>query len=43
MKIADKVKAKYFCIIGSNEINSGTITIKNLEDKSEKTLKIEQF
>ncbi len=43
MKTADKVKAKYFCIIGSNEIENGTMTVKNLEDKSEKTIKIEEF
>ncbi|WP_373071066.1 histidine--tRNA ligase [Sulfurimonas sp.] len=43
MKMADKVNAKYFCIIGSNEIEKGTFTIKDLEDKSEKTINIEEF
>lgn len=43
MKTADKVQAKYFCIIGSNEIENKTITVKNLEDKSEQTIKLEEF
>jgi len=43
MKMADKVNAKYFCIIGSNEIENNTLTIKNLEDKSEQTIKMEEF
>ncbi len=43
MKNADKVNAKYFCIIGSNEIENGTITIKNLEDKTEETMNQKDF
>jgi len=43
IKGADKANAKYFCIIGSNEIESGTITIKNLEDKTEQTINIKDF
>ena len=43
IKGADKVNAKYFCIIGSNEMESKTLTIKNLEDKSERTVTIEDF
>ena len=43
IKSADKVNAKYFCIIGSNEIQSGTITIKDLEDKTEITVNIKDF
>ena len=43
MKMADKVGAKYFCIIGSNEMQNGVITIKNLQDKSEESIKIEEF
>jgi histidyl-tRNA synthetase len=43
MKAADKADAKYFCIIGSNEIQNRTLTIKNLEDKSEQTIKMEEF
>ena len=43
IKNADKVNAKYFCIIGSNEIESKTITIKNLENKTERSISIEEF
>jgi len=43
IKSADKVNAKYFCIIGSNEIENQTITIKDLEDKSEKNISIKDF
>jgi len=43
LKGADKAGAKYFCIIGSNEIENKTITIKNLEDKSENTVPIKNF
>ena len=43
IKSADKADAKYFCIIGSNEIESKTVTIKNLIDKSETTVKLENF
>ncbi len=43
IKNADKVGVKYFCIIGSNEIQSGNITIKNLDDKTEQIIKHEEF
>ena len=43
MKLADKQNAKYFCIIGSNEIEDGTIIIKNLETKEEKKINITEF
>jgi len=43
IKAADKANAKYFCIIGSNEIESGNITIKNLEDKTEETVSLTSF
>ncbi len=43
IKAAEKVNAKYFSIIGSNEIQSGTITVKDLENKTEETLTIEEF
>ncbi|MCF6330579.1 MAG: histidine--tRNA ligase [Sulfurimonas sp.] len=43
IKNADKVNAKYFCIIGTNEIQSGNIIIKNLDNKIEKTIKQEEF
>ena len=43
IKGADKVNAKYFIIIGSNEIESGTMVVKDLEDKSEETISIKDF
>ncbi|MEA1892472.1 MAG: histidine--tRNA ligase [Campylobacterota bacterium] len=43
IKGADKVDAKYFCIIGSNELDSGIITVKNLSDKSETKVKLDEF
>lgn len=43
IKNADRVDAKYFCIIGSNEIQSGNMTIKNLANKIEQTIKLEEF
>jgi histidyl-tRNA synthetase len=43
IKAADKVNAKYFCIVGSNEIQDGKITIKNLEDKTEESVNIKDF
>jgi histidyl-tRNA synthetase len=43
IKGADKVNARYFCIIGSNEIQSGTITVKDLETKTESTISLGEF
>jgi len=43
MKNADKVDAKFICIIGSNEMQNGVVTIKNLVDKSETTINIDEF
>ena len=43
IKGADKVNAKYFCIIGSNEVESGNITVKNLEDKTEENFSLTSF
>ena len=43
IKGADKVNAKYFVLIGSNEIQSGAVVIKNLEDKTEDNIPIEEF
>lgn len=43
IKGADKVNAKYFILIGSNEIQSATIVVKNLENKTEETLTLEEF
>lgn len=43
LKSADKADAKFCCVIGSNELKNGTIWIKNLEEKTEETIKIEDF
>jgi len=43
LKAADKVNAKYCAVIGSNEMKDGTIWVKNLEDKTEKTVTLEEF
>jgi len=43
LKAADKVDAKFCCVIGSNELNDGTIWVKNLEEKTEVIVKIEDF
>ena len=43
IKAADKANAKYFVLIGSNEIQSGTMIVKNLIDKTEETIAITGF
>jgi len=43
LKAADKENVKYCAIIGSNEMKDGTIWVKNLEDKTEQTLLLEDF
>jgi len=43
MKVADKVNAKYFCIIGSNEIQNQQVTLKDLQNKSEKVINLKDF
>jgi len=43
LKAADKVNAKFCAIIGSNEIKDGTIWVKDLENKTEKVVSLEEF
>jgi histidyl-tRNA synthetase len=43
LKGADKVNARYCAIIGENERNDGTIWVKDLENKTEETIKLETF
>jgi len=43
IKGADKANARYFCIIGSNEVQSETLTIKDLEDKTQTTVSLGDF
>jgi len=43
LKAADKVNAKFCCIIGENERNDATIWVKDLEAKSEKVIPLKDF
>ena len=43
LKSADKVNARYCCVIGSNELENGTVWVKDLENKTEQTLSIEEI
>lgn len=43
LKAADKANAKYCAIIGENELNTGKIWVKNLEDKSESEISQDEF
>ena len=43
LKNADKANARYCCIVGSNELENGTIWVKDLEEKREETVKLEDF
>ncbi|MBV5279062.1 MAG: histidine--tRNA ligase [Campylobacteraceae bacterium] len=43
LKIADKLYVKFCVCIGEDELSNGTIWIKDLESKEEKTIKIENF
>ncbi len=43
LKAADKVNAKFCAIIGSNELKDATIWVKDLENKTESTIKLEEF
>ncbi|MCK4736981.1 MAG: histidine--tRNA ligase [Sulfurimonas sp.] len=43
LKAADKVNAKYCAVIGSDEIKNATIWVKNLERKTEETIKLKDF
>ncbi|NPA66048.1 MAG: histidine--tRNA ligase, partial [Epsilonproteobacteria bacterium] len=43
LKGADKINARYCCVIGENERNDGTIWVKDLEEKTEKIIKQIEF
>ncbi len=43
LKAADKVNAKYCCVIGANEMSNNTIWVKDLENKTEKALSLLEF
>lgn len=43
MKGADKVNARYCALIGEDELKNGTVWLKDMETKEEKTVLIEAF
>ena len=43
LKGADKVNARFCCVIGENELQNKTIWIKDLLNKTEETIPIEEF
>lgn len=43
LKAADKVNAKYCCVIGENEMKDSTIWIKDLESKTEQIIQQKEF
>jgi len=43
MKGADKVSARYVMLIGEDELKNGTVWVKDLESKEEKTIPLSEF
>ena len=43
LKGADKMNARFCCVIGSNELENNTIWVKDLEKKTESTISLEEF
>ena len=43
LKSADTANAEFCCVIGSDELKNATIWIKNLQEKTEEIIKIEDF
>jgi len=43
LKNADKANARYCCVIGSNEFENKTIWVKDLLEKTEETISLEDF
>ncbi len=43
MKGADKVNARYCVLIGEDELANGTVWVKDLESKEERTILVEEF
>mgnify|MGYP004670916399 CR=1 FL=1 len=42
-KYADKIKAKYVVVIGDNEIESGVVSLKNMQDGTQITVKADEI
>jgi len=43
LKSADKVNAQYCCVIGSNELENRTVWVKDLTNKTEQTVSIDEL
>ncbi|MDQ1244062.1 MAG: histidyl-tRNA synthetase [Campylobacterota bacterium] len=43
LKAADKVNARFCCVIGEDELNNGTIWVKDLEGKTEEIVNMGEF
>ena len=43
MKYANGKGVKYICVIGSDEIESGVLTLKNMETGDQESLSIEEI
>jgi histidyl-tRNA synthetase len=43
LKAADKVNARFCCVIGENEMKNQTIWVKDLENKTEETISLASF
>ncbi|WP_428737890.1 histidine--tRNA ligase [Sulfurimonas sp.] len=43
LKGADKVNARFCCVIGTNELENKTIWVKDLQTKTEEIIKLEDF
>jgi len=43
LKAADKVNARFCCVIGTNEMQNGTIWVKDLQKKTEEKIEMEIF
>ena len=43
MRYADKIKAKFVCVLGDNELDSGEAKLKNMRTGDEKAFKLEEF
>ncbi len=43
LKAADKINAKYCCVIGENELKDATVWIKDLENRTEQIIPLSEF
>lgn len=43
LKAADKIDARFCCVLGSNELSSGTIWVKDLENNTESSIPLSEF